>query len=130
MIAVTSGRPVGVDVELIHRVRDYQGLAERFFAPEEIRRLSTLQVQERELAFLRCWTRKEAILKAVGSGLSTPLDQVAVTLSAEDPPQVLRADFEPAGSWDLAHLEPAPEYVGAIALQGELGEVGPWEWKV
>ena len=128
LVALTVQRPLGVDVERVQGVRDYQGLAERFFAMEENQLLASLPTDARVAAFFRCWTRKEAILKATGSGLATPLDQVAVTIAEGDPPRVLRADFHPADRWKLAHLEPATGYVGAVALQGELGDIGCWRW--
>ena len=70
--------------------------------------------------FFRCWTRKEAYIKAVGKGLSFPLDQVQVTLLMGTAPRFLQLGTQPeeAAAWSLHHLEPAPGYVGALAYRG------------
>ncbi len=70
VIAEASGAPVGVDVELERAVPDAPALAARYFTPAECEALSLLEGPERDVAFLRCWTRKEACLKAIGCGLS------------------------------------------------------------
>lgn len=73
MIALSESRSivaVGADVEAIRPVPDWQALSEAHFSPPEQRRLSAVTPARRERAFLRCWTRKEACLKALGTGLA------------------------------------------------------------
>ena len=70
MISVAEGVPIGVDVELQRAVPDALALAARNFTPAEYADLRSLEGPERDVAFLRCWTRKEACLKAIGCGLS------------------------------------------------------------
>lgn len=61
---------IGVDVELLRSVPDAIPLAQRNFTSDECHSLACIPAHELDLAFLRCWTRKEACLKALGSGLS------------------------------------------------------------
>jgi len=70
VISVAESVPIGVDVELQRVVPDALALAARNFTPAECEELGSLEGPERDVAFLRCWTRKEACLKAIGCGLS------------------------------------------------------------
>ena len=70
LVAIAPEAEIGVDVEMLHEVDDGAALAERNFTPTECRQLADLPTDARDRAFLRCWTRKEACLKAIGSGLS------------------------------------------------------------
>lgn len=119
LVALARGVELGVDVEQVRALGDQQGLAERFFAAEEVAALAALPEPQRLAAFFRCWTRKEAVLKALGSGLSFPLDRFAVSVADEPAPRVLSMDGQtaPAARWSLVHLAPEPGYVGAVALK-------------
>ena len=80
--AFGSGLEVGVDVELLDHARYGDDVAERFFSPQEVATLRGLAPAMRPDAFLRCWTRKEAFIKARGEGLSLPLDEFRRCLRA------------------------------------------------
>ena len=71
-----AGTEIGIDVEVLRPMRDAIALAERNFTEAEQRELLAAPADLRDLAFMRGWTRKEACLKAIGSGLSIPPDQV------------------------------------------------------
>ena len=120
LVAFTRDVEIGVDVERIHDITDLEALMRSCFAVaerDEITRMT--QAEERLQAFFRCWTRKEAILKALGWGLAKELDSFEVTTGL-DRPRLCSMDGETraAGSWRLIHLVPAPEFVGAAAWQG------------
>jgi 4'-phosphopantetheinyl transferase len=70
-------------------------------------------------AFFRCWTRKEAFIKALGMGLSIPLDSFTVSTSLTEPPALLHysQDTNTASHWSFIHLEPTTGYIGAIAIE-------------
>src|SRR5688572_20859640 len=95
LIAVSLGREVGVDIEEVRPIESLT-LADRFFAPAEFRAIEALSPAARTDAFFRCWTRKEAFIKAHGAGLSAPLDSFEVDLTTADTPQLLRACHDPA----------------------------------
>ena len=118
LVAVTSQLAVGADVETVHPIPDYLTIARRFFAQKEYVTLAALPEVERCQAFFRCWTRKEAVIKAVGLGLSMPLHSFEVTLSADGPAGILSLEpgHTPFGDWSLIHLELFDDVVGAVAV--------------
>ena len=130
LCALCLNRDLGVDLESICRPTDFDGLAERFFAAREVDVLRSLPDDQRIEAFFNCWTRKEAVLKAVGIGLGMPLNRVEVTLAPHDPAHVLvYADDAPSSPpWWLESLDPAAGYVAAIASRGTPLGVTTWRF--
>jgi 4'-phosphopantetheinyl transferase len=126
--AVVLNRNLGVDLEYVRQPSDFDSLAERFFAAREVDVLRSLSDERLLEGFFNCWTRKEAVLKAVGVGLSMPLNRVEVTLVPHEPAKVLvyEGDAAAAQAWWLESLEPAVGYVGAVASRGGPLEVLPW----
>ncbi len=118
-LALTRGREVGVDVEEVRLDRDLEGIAARFFSAAENGVLRSLPPADRAAAFYRCWTRKEAWLKARGFGLRVPLDSFDVSLAPGDPPAVLRSRAEPdePARWVLHALHPGPGFEGCVAVE-------------
>jgi 4'-phosphopantetheinyl transferase len=112
--AFTSGCEIGVDIEQHRALRDFENIARRFFSPEETAELLALSAAEITPGFFNCWTRKEAFIKALGGGLSIPLDSFRVTLR----PGADARMISPPG-WMLHDFTPAPDYAGAIAYPGE-----------
>jgi len=119
LYAFTSGRAVGVDVELIREIPDIDDLAERFFSPTEIASLKAFPVAQRSSAFLACWTRKEAFIKALGQGLSCPLDAFDVTIDPDAPARITRikASIERVANWTMQAFAPSPCYIAAVAYR-------------
>ena len=112
-----SRRPIGVDVESADPKRDCDGLMRRFFTPVEQEHYFRLEQEQRPLAFLRGWTCKEALLKAIGSGVrdlqncSVSLDPQcpAVLLAPGDSTWTLHAgEVEPGVAWAVAHAHLPP----------------------
>jgi 4'-phosphopantetheinyl transferase len=126
LLAVARGRELGVDVEHVREPRDFDALASQFFARTEVEQLRSLPEDSRLEAFFNCWTRKEAVLKAVGTGLAFPLDKVVVTLAPGEPARVVVYDGDPASGWWLSSLDPMPGYVGALAAHGGPLEIQCW----
>jgi 4'-phosphopantetheinyl transferase len=119
LYAFTSGRAVGVDVELIREIPDIDDLAERFFSPTEIASLKAFPVAQRSSAFLACWTRKEAFIKALGQGLTCPLDAFDVTIDPDAPARITRikASIERVANWTMQAFAPSPCYIAAVAYR-------------
>ncbi|MBY0229774.1 MAG: 4'-phosphopantetheinyl transferase superfamily protein [Gemmataceae bacterium] len=121
-----SDAELGVDVELM-RPRDiWPDMARRYFTPYEAERIGG------ETEFYAVWTRKEAFLKALGLGLSHGLERFSVSVPPDDPARILHIDGDAAkgAEWTLAHLEPLPGYVGALAIEGPATvRLRKWEWR-
>ena len=129
LYAFTRGRLVGVDVEQVRPMPDADEVAGRFFSPREHAVYSELPSRDRLLGFYLCWTRKEAFIKALGEGLSVPLDSFDVSLVPGEPARLIRVAPDPdkAARWTLISLEPMPGYVGAVAIQGVVQQVIRWD---
>ncbi len=127
---VTLRREIGIDLEPLRAGFATDEIAERFFSPAEIASLRTLSRTDRPRAFFRCWTRKEAYLKARGDGLSLPLDRFDVSLLPAQPAALLCAPGDPqeASRWSLSDLPAGPGYVAAIAVQGRGWRLTCWRW--
>lgn len=124
VIAVAADGCIGADIERIRQIESADSLAERFFSPAEYAALRSLPGDIRNDAFLRCWVRKEAFVKAAGAGLSLPLDQFTVEVAPGRPAMVLevdealRPDVGSAVDWSLFDLSGLPDTTTAVAAQG------------
>jgi 4'-phosphopantetheinyl transferase len=96
LFAFSRASEVGVDVEAIRPIREAETIAAQFFSPLE----RLLCEREKPLGFLRCWTRKEALVKAIGEGLCVPLEQF---------------DIAHAPGWRLHSFFPLPGFIAAVA---------------
>jgi len=117
-LAFTRGREIGVDVEKMRPNLEAEKLAERFFSESERQFISRLTGRALDEAFFRCWTRKEAFIKAKGGGLSIPLHQFDVSIAEDQPTALLgtRPDPSEARRWSLHNLPVKPGYAGALAV--------------
>jgi 4'-phosphopantetheinyl transferase len=130
LYALTRGRELGVDLELIRCDLEAEQIAERFFSQREIVALRALPPALRRYAFFLCWTRKEAYIKARGEGLSMPLDQFDVSLIPGEPAALLGTQPDPneALNWSLMNLTPASGYAAALATEGCEWTLSCWQW--
>jgi len=130
LYAVTRGREVGIDVERIRFNLAVAEIAGRFFSQREVAMLRALPTEAQREAFFRCWTRKEACLKARGEGLSLPLNQIDVSLAPGKPDAVsgTQPDSSEASRWSFQELAPAPGYVAALAVEGQGWRLACWQW--
>ncbi len=115
----TEGR-LGIDLEYIRPDIDCEQLARHSFSAYEQATLLALPPEERLQAFYRCWTRKEAYIKARGLGLSLPLDSFDVSLKPGESAAVLdsREDPRESARWTLWDVTPGEGYAGALAAEG------------
>jgi 4'-phosphopantetheinyl transferase len=120
LIAVTRGREIGVDVELVHADLPVLEIAETSFSEAELATLRTLPESLRVKGFYNCWTRKEAYVKARGEGLSFPLQQFDVSLTPGAPAKLLevRDDLAEPDRWTLQDIPVAENYVAALFVEG------------
>lgn len=115
--AVALDSEVGVDVERIGRCRDRDRIVEMFGTAAERRSYDSIPAAERELAFYRWWTGKEAYLKAVGTGLHQPLDSYSVSFGGARVTLVdVGGDRAAAVPWRLRALDTPGGWVGTLAI--------------
>lgn len=119
LLAVCLGREIGADVEKLRDDFETDELASRFFSVAEGRALRRLPKQHRRRAFFRCWTRKEALLKARGGGLMLPLDNFDVSIGERDEEVRLttRPDAADARRWRILNIEVPEGYAAAVAVK-------------
>jgi 4'-phosphopantetheinyl transferase len=130
LYAVTRRQAVGIDVERIRPLLQLARMAERYFAVEERAALRGLTVPARRVAFFTCWTRKEAYMKALGLGMSIPLDSFAVSVAPTDPARLLHitGSIEDAARWSLYALTPDSGFVATVAVPGPPMSLRYWSW--
>ena len=128
LVAVIETRELGVDVEYIRADFASEEIARRFFSPREVAAFNALPVEQRVAAFFRCWTRKEAYIKAIGRGLSQPLDGFDVTLGPTEPAALLRADDDNASRWSLSDIDTGADYAAALVIEGQIPNIVCWQW--
>jgi 4'-phosphopantetheinyl transferase len=123
--AIGPERLIGVDVEGVRPIPDCLALAASTFSESESKQIAALPPAVQLLAFYNGWSRKEAYVKALGTGLGTPLDGFEVSLAPDQPAEIvaIEGDYEHARNWSLFDLQPAAGYVGALAVWGR-------EWTV
>lgn len=121
LLAFAWGVRLGIDVEFIKPELAGERIAERFFSPREVAALRELPAAEQPAAFFRCWTRKEAFVKARGEGLSLPLHSFDVSLAPGEFPALLHVETDPAEveRWTLHTVTPTSSgYAAALAVEG------------
>jgi 4'-phosphopantetheinyl transferase len=116
VFAVAIGRELGIDLEWIGRDVSCLEIARRMFAPVEQQALETLTGEDRVRAFYRCWTRKEAYVKATGAGLSVPLDSFTVSVLPGDVCCVGPNSVAPDHSCRLIDISSNAEFAATLAL--------------
>jgi 4'-phosphopantetheinyl transferase len=119
LIACSRRGALGVDIEEVRPMADADDIASRFFSPREAERFRTLPPAVRNEAFFRCWTRKEAYVKAVGDGLACPLDGFDVTFAPGEPAALtVDGNAIETGRWALCAIDTPDGYAGALVTEG------------
>jgi 4'-phosphopantetheinyl transferase len=125
MIAAVFGREIGVDIESVKEGFAFDEVAEHFFTAREVAALRALPSRLQRRAFYRCWTSKEAFLKAKGTGLSGELDEVEILRAGDED---VRIDARVPG-WTLTELASAGEYEAALVVEGGPLPVSCYLWQ-
>jgi 4'-phosphopantetheinyl transferase len=127
VFAFTRAGEVGVDIECVRdEMPRHDDIARRYFAPGEQRQLFALPEPERARAFFKLWTRKEAFVKARGTGLFSGLENFEVSLDA---PRVVRSDADASAvDWWMSELPTVPACEGAVVVCAKSCTARFWKW--
>lgn len=119
LYAFSTDGDVGIDLEALRPMPEADAIAANLFSAAENAEYEHLGPDERTLGFFNCWTRKEAFVKALGDGLTMPLDRFDVTLAPGAPARLMRVGEQPgAGSgWELHGFSPARGLVAALVTR-------------
>jgi 4'-phosphopantetheinyl transferase len=120
-LALVRARRIGLDIEAERQLTDAALLARRILGPRERERFEALPESARGDRLLAVWTRKEAVLKAIGIGISGGLSSVEVLADT-----VVSAG-EASATWSVRTLSMPPGFRGAIAIEGEAPRLLIWE---
>jgi 4'-phosphopantetheinyl transferase len=134
LYAVTRVGRVGVDIECRRPLPDLEAIAGWVFSPREREGLRALPSARRAEGFLNCWTRKEAYVKAIGEGLSYPLERFTVSLAPGAAARLEHVEDDPAEAerWTVVAFDPDPDHVAAVVVEGRPSRLvrhtweGPW----
>jgi 4'-phosphopantetheinyl transferase len=116
LLAFSPDRRLGIDVELIRPIENWEDIARRYFSQNELEELRALPPDQRDEGFYTCWSRKESYVKASGEGLQMPLDSFDVTLTPGAPEHLTAHD---ASNWTLISLYPRQGYAAALTAEGQ-----------
>jgi 4'-phosphopantetheinyl transferase len=128
-VALVRGRQVGIDIEAVRPLTDAALLARRILGPRELQEYEKLADARRATTLLAAWTRKEAVLKAAGTGVSGHLRSIDTWSRATQDGEhtmMVRTE-EPATTWSLRTLSMPPGFHGAVAVEGEVPRLAMWQ---
>lgn len=130
LYAVAGGSDLGIDVEHVRPLQDLRAVARRNFTPSENELLTQGELSPaRQLEeFFRLWTRKEAVIKGVGTGLATPLAAFDVSSHGGVPESWQRVEVPPpdTSSWLVTELAIDSGYQAALATARQPRTIRYW----
>ncbi len=130
LYAITQSQEVGVDIERIRPSEDAEDIVKHFFSSREKTEFSTLPERIKKQAFFTCWTRKEAVIKAMGQGLSYPLDKFSVSMLPDEKARLVKTKGHENKEtiWFLKEIRLSAGYVAAVAVKGCDLFIRHWQW--
>ncbi len=118
LIGISSGAPIGVDLEIAAREAGKPlALAKRYFSEQETEALSVLGGDQLHRAFMHTWACNEAIVKASGVGIANQLCRFSVDTNPANPPSVLHMLDDDHTAWCLAMARPVDDAIAAVAVR-------------
>jgi 4'-phosphopantetheinyl transferase len=130
LFAVARGRRIGVDIEYICEDFATLEVAERFFSKDEFEAFKAAPSDQRTKAFFNCWSRKESYIKAIGMGVSYPLEGFSVSLAPDVAPALLRVDSDATevSRWKMYELDAAEGYAAALIVENPPVSLRRFQW--
>lgn len=131
LLAVAQSLCLGVDIERVKPDFAGEDIAERFFSSNEVAALRAVAQEAKAESFFSCWTRKEAYIKALGEGLSVPLDSFDVAFGPGIPAALLsvRVSSDETERWSLYDVVAPPGYKAALVAEGKQHRLQYWQWE-
>lgn len=125
LYAFTIAFSIGVDIESFKNNIDFLSIAKRFFSNNEYEKLCSIDPKWQQLAFYRCWTRKEAYIKAIGRGLHCPLTSFEVSLLPSEEPMLLRSEANQTNReiYKLVEILLDENYIASIATSNNFTHI-------
>jgi 4'-phosphopantetheinyl transferase len=122
LIGIGYHHPLGVDVEHMTRTIEVDSIAARFFTTNEARQIQALSGIAQRRAFFNVWTRKEALLKAIGSGLSLSLQACEVSVGDETVSTILACNAPSFNvqDWQVHNRVLSDDYLAAAVVHRDL----------
>jgi 4'-phosphopantetheinyl transferase len=113
LLAVTGSRDVGVDIECVRAGVDHQAIAERLFPDDEVRRIMEAAPDDRARLFFEQWCRHEALVKALGIGLESPI------VARRDFPRASTTTWAGDRSWSVTAIPVDAGFAAALVVEGD-----------
>jgi 4'-phosphopantetheinyl transferase len=125
IIAISKHLQLGIDIEYIDENIKAKEIAKNFFSNEEIKQLYALKDENLADGFFAIWSKKEAFIKAIGTGLTFPLESFDVSLAISEKKALTRLNnsFAEAKEWNLFSIETFKNFKAAIAYKGKAKEI-------
>lgn len=119
LYCISSQKNVGVDIEYLYKEFEFQPIIDRFFSQNEKKFIENIAIDKQKEGFFKIWTRKEAILKALGKGISFPLEKIDVSFNEDNFKILINDDGQfKESSWFIEDLIPTKDYVASVAIEG------------
>ena len=129
VIGFTKNSRIGVDVELMKEDLEFESMAKHHFSAEEYQLLLQQSGKRLRDYFYRCWTRKEALIKAEGSGISYPLDSFVVSMDSSDTAEIISfKDATEMRNWSIHTFAPRENYVAAVVINQGRSRLEHFSW--
>lgn len=126
----TRNHETGIDIERIRNFPEMEQIVEQFFSTKERALFATLPSSEKKEKFFNWWTRKEALMKAMGKGLTYPLnsfDLLPADGKSIESIKTWRYDNEQT-SWSIWDIRAAEDFAGAVVVKEGNWNVQYWQW--
>ncbi len=121
LIGLSARGPIGVDIEQVRAMPDFESMTSQYFSASETRAVMAYPEAGRLRAFFRCWTRKEAFMKATGEGMGIALDAFSVALDDDAETRISMH-----GEWTVRGLSLVRECEAAVAAAGPASGILAW----
>lgn len=125
VIALVRDMEIGVDIESSRRAVNHAKLQSFLCTPAELIAFNELEETTKQEAFIELWTRKEALLKALGDGLTRPMNTLILPHSKDEntPREMENECTETKTNWFVESYTLLEQYHGAVAVQGRIDRV-------